>query len=134
MLEETLARARDWARRVKREVRALWIAARDRRTPWYARLLAGVVVAYALSPIDLIPDFVPVLGYLDDLILLPLGVLLAVRLVPMPLMQEYRSAAAKLDDRPASKAGLALIIAIWLLVAGLTLWWLAGVVTVGALH
>jgi uncharacterized membrane protein YkvA (DUF1232 family) len=134
MLEQQLARARDWARRVKREVRALWIAARDRRTPWYAHLLAGAVVAYALSPIDPIPDIVPVLGYLDDLILLPLGVLLAVRLVPMPLMQEYRSAAAKLDDRPTSKAGLALIIAIWLLVAGLTLWWLAGVVTVGALR
>jgi uncharacterized membrane protein YkvA (DUF1232 family) len=134
MLEQTLSRARDWARRVKRGVRALWIAARDRRTPWYARLLAGLVVAYALSPVDLIPDFVPVLGDLDDLILLPLGVLLAVRLVPMPLMQEYRSAAAKLDDRPTSRAGLALIIAIWLLIAGLTLWWLAGVVTVGSLH
>ena len=91
-------------------------------------------MAYALSPIDLIPDFVPVVGYLDDLILLPLGILLAVRLVPMPLMQEYRSAAAKLDDRPTSKAGLALIIAIWLFVAGVTLWWLAGVVTVGSLH
>ena len=134
MLEQRLARARDLARRVRREVRALWIAARDRRTPWYARLLAGVVVAYALSPIDLIPDFVPVLGYLDDLILLPLGVLLAVRLVPMPLMQEYRSAAAKLNDRPTSKAGLALIIAIWLLAAGVTLWWLATVVTDGSLH
>ena len=80
-------------------MRALWIAARDRRTPWYAKLLAGAVVAYALSPIDLIPDFVPVLGYLDDLILLPLGILLAVRLVPKPLMQEYRSAAAKLTGR-----------------------------------
>jgi uncharacterized membrane protein YkvA (DUF1232 family) len=134
MLEQRLARARDLARRVKREVRALWIAARDRRTPWYARLLAGVIVAYALSSIDLIPDFVPVLGYLDDLILLPLGVLLAVRLVPTPLMQEYRSAAAKLNDRPTSKAGLALIIAIWLLAAGLTLWWLAAVLTDGSLH
>jgi uncharacterized membrane protein YkvA (DUF1232 family) len=134
MLEQRLARARDLARRVKREVRALWIAARDRRTPWYARLLAGVVVAYALSPIDLIPDSVPVLGYLDDLVLLPLGILLAVRLVPMPLMQEYRSAAAKLNDRPTSKAGLALIIAIWLLLAGLTLWWLAAVLTDGSLH
>ena len=134
MLEQRLARARDLARRVKREVRALWIAARDRRTPWYARLLAGVVVAYALSPIDLIPDFVPVLGYLDDLILLPLGVLLAVRLVPMPLMQEYRSAAAKLNDRPTSKAGLALIIAIWFLFAGLALWWLEAVLTDGSLH
>jgi uncharacterized membrane protein YkvA (DUF1232 family) len=105
-------------------VRALWIAARDRRTPWYAKLLAGAVAAYALSPIDLIPDFVPVLGYLDDLILLPLVILPAVRLVPKPLMQEYRVAAALLDDRPASKAGLALIIAIWLCVAGFTLWWL----------
>ena len=124
MLGRSFTRAREWARRVRRDVRALWIAARDRRTPWYAKLLAGAVVAYALSPIDLIPDFVPVLGYLDDLILLPLGILLAVRLVPKPLMQEHRAAAARLDERSASKAGLALIVAIWLCVAGVTLWWL----------
>jgi uncharacterized membrane protein YkvA (DUF1232 family) len=121
MLGRSFTRARDWARGVRRDVRALWIAARDRRTPWYAKLPAGAVVAYALSPIDLIPDFVPLLGYLDDLILLPLGILLAVRLVPKPLMQEYRTAAARLEDRPASKAGLTLIVAIWLCVAGLTL-------------
>ena len=124
MLRRSFTRAREWARRVRRDVRALWIAARDRRTPWYAKLLAGAVVAYALSPIDLIPDFVPVLGYLDDLILLPLGILLAVRLVPKPLMQEYRAAAARLEDRRASKAGLAVIVAIWLCAAGLALWWL----------
>ena len=106
MLERTLASGRTWARRVRRDVRALWIAARDPRTPWYAKLLAGAVVAYALSPIDLIPDVVPVLGYLDDLVLLPLGILLAVRLIPGPLMAEYRAAAAALDERPASVTGL----------------------------
>ena len=87
-------------------------------------VVAAAVAAYALSPIDLIPDFIPVLGLLDDALIVPLGVLLAVRLVPKPLMQEYRAAAARLDDRPASRAGLVLIIAIWLCVAGLALWWL----------
>jgi uncharacterized membrane protein YkvA (DUF1232 family) len=70
-----LARARLWARAIKRDVHALWLAARDPRTPWYAKLLALVVAAYALSPVDLIPDFIPVLGYLDDLVLVPLGIL-----------------------------------------------------------
>ena len=124
MLERTLASGRTWARRVRRDVRALWIAARDPRTPWYAKLLAGAVVAYALSPIDLIPDVVPVLGYLDDLVLLPLGILLAVRLIPGPLMAEYRAAAAALDERPASVTGLVFVIAAWLCLSGLALWWL----------
>ena len=125
MLERRFARVRDWARALRRDVRALWIAARDRRTPWYAKLLAGAVVAYALSPIDLIPDFVPVLGYLDDLILLPLGILLTVRLIPEPLMDEYRAAAVELEGRPTSIAGLAIIVALWLCLAGLALRWLA---------
>ena len=119
------ARARDWARRVKRDVLALGIAATDPRTPWHAKLLAATIVAYALSPIDLIPDFVPVLGYLDDLIILPLGILLAVRLVPADLMEEYRAAATRLGNRPASKAGMVAILAIWLASAGLAVWWLA---------
>ena len=119
-----LVRARDWARQVKRDVHALWIAVRDPRTPWYAKLLAGAVVAYALSPIDLVPDFVPVLGYLDDVIILPFGILLAVRLVPHDLMKEYRAAAMRLEGRPASKAGLLAVLAIWLGLAALTIWWL----------
>ena len=119
------ARAKDWARRIKRDVRALWIAARDRRTPWYAKLLAWAVVAYALSPIDLIPDFVPILGYLDDLIILPLGIMLAVRLVPEALMAEYRAAATRLEDRPTSKAGMVAVLAIWLCLSGWAIWTLA---------
>ena len=87
-------------------------------------MLAGAVVAYALSPIDLIPDFVPVLGYLDDVIILPFGILLAVRLVPDDLMNEYRATAMRLEGRPASKAGMMAVLAIWLGLAGLTIWWL----------
>ena len=74
--------AKQWARSIKRDVVALWIAARDRRVPWYAKAAAGAVAAYALSPIDFIPDFVPVLGYLDDLLIVPLGIMLAIKLVP----------------------------------------------------
>ena len=77
-------RLRGWARDIKRDVHALYLSARDPRVPWYAKAVAVVVAAYALSPIDLIPDFIPVLGYLDDLILVPLGILLAVRLIPPP--------------------------------------------------
>jgi len=93
---------------------ALDLAVRDRRCPWYARLLATVVIAYALSPIDLIPDFIPVLGYLDDIIIVPLGILLAVKLIPAPLMDEFRQEAIRREDRPKSYAGLAIIAAIWI--------------------
>lgn len=118
-----LSRLRTWARALKRDVIALWIAARDRRTPWYAKLAAGAVAAYALSPIDLIPDFVPVLGYLDDVILVPLGIWLAVALVPAPLMAEFRAEAARRASRPKSAAGAVLVIAIWLAAAVLMLVW-----------
>ena len=91
-----MQRVRAWARRIKRDVVAVWIAARDRRTPGAARLLAAAVAAYALSPIDLIPDFIPVLGYLDDVVLVPLGILLVVRLVPPGLMAEFRAEAVRL--------------------------------------
>ena len=84
---------RAWARRLKRDVVALWIAARDPRTPLAAKLVAGAVAAYALSPIDLIPDFIPILGYLDDLIIVPAGIWLALRLIPASLMMEFRSQA-----------------------------------------
>ena len=106
-------RLKDWARAIQRDVIALWLAARDPRVPWYAKAVAGMVAAYALSPIDLIPDFIPVLGYLDDLIIVPLGILVAVKLIPEPVMAELRSKA--LDQRkPTSKAGPAAIIVIWI--------------------
>ncbi len=88
-----LNRAKQWARRVKRDVVALWIAARDPQTPWYAKALCVTVAAYALSPIDLIPDFIPVLGYLDDLVLVPIGIILAIRLVPPGIMAKCRADA-----------------------------------------
>jgi uncharacterized membrane protein YkvA (DUF1232 family) len=87
-----------WAKRVERDVIAVWLAARDPRTPWYTKVVAAGVAAYALSPIDLIPDFVPVLGYLDDLIIVPLGILLAINLIPRELMTEFRAKAVKIED------------------------------------
>lgn len=108
-----LDRAKQWARSIRRDVIAVWIAARDPRTPWHVKALAAVVAAYAFSPVDLIPDVIPVLGYLDDLLLLPLGILLVVRMIPPDLMAEYRQAAQQVATRPVSRAGLALIIGIW---------------------
>ena len=116
------ATLRSWARSLKRDVVALWLAARDRRTRKAARIVAALVAAYALSPIDLIPDFIPVLGYLDDLIVVPLGVLLAIRLVPPDLMAEFRREADGLGERPASRAGAAMVVALWLLSAAVLLW------------
>lgn len=118
-----LTRLRSWAGRVKRDILALWLAARDQRTPSLARLTAALVAAYALSPIDLIPDFIPVLGYLDDLLIVPLGIMLAIRLIPAPLMAEFRSRALQLSERPRSNAGIALVIFVWLAAAtGLWFW------------
>ena len=117
--------ARQWARRIKRDTYALYLAARDRRTPWYAKLFAACVVAYAFSPIDLIPDFIPVLGYLDDVIIVPLGIVLALKMIPADVMAECRAAAEA--DRPSSKprnyVGAAAIVAIWLLAAALAIRW-----------
>lgn len=95
----------------------MWLAARDPRTPMAAKLLAGAVAAYALSPIDLIPDFIPVLGLLDDLLLVPAGIWLVVRLIPEALMADFRERASALADRPRSTAGLVFVLALWTLVA-----------------
>lgn len=111
------------ARKLKRETLALWLALRDKRTPWYARVVTGLVVAYAFSPIDLIPDFIPVLGYLDDLILVPLGAALAIRLIPKDVMAECREQAKTLDEKPVSWLAAAGIIAIWLALATLAIAW-----------
>ena len=118
-----LRNARTWARSVKRDVVAIWIAARDPRVPWYAKLLAGAVAAYALSPIDLIPDFIPVLGYLDDVIIVPAGIMLTVRMIPDGLMAEFRAEAAKREGRPISRSGAAVIVLVWVAALALTLWW-----------
>jgi uncharacterized membrane protein YkvA (DUF1232 family) len=107
-------RLRTWARGIKQDVHALYLSARDPRVPWYAKAVALLVAAYALSPIDLIPDFVPVLGYLDDLVIVPLGILLAVKLIPPDILAEHRATAARASERPRSRAAMAVIVAIWL--------------------
>lgn len=117
-----LARLKQWAHAAKRDVVALWIAARDPRTPRGAKLLAGAAAAYALSPNDIVPDFIPVLGYLDDLILVPLCVWLAVKLVPRPLMDEFRVKAEALDKRPSSPAAGRVIILFWIAVMAVLFW------------
>jgi len=111
------------ARTIKNEVFALVIAYRDPRTPWYAKTWALVVVAYALSPIDLIPDFIPLLGYLDDLILLPLGVALAVKLIPAGVMEEARLAATQAEGSQAGRVGGVVIALVWILLFGLAIGW-----------
>lgn len=113
---------KDWAKTLKRDAIALWIAARDGRTSLAARLLAGAVAAYALSPIDLIPDFIPVLGLLDDLVLLPLGIWLVLRLIPPALMEAYRREAAERVVRPVSRTAAIGIVALWLAAALGTAW------------
>src|SRR3954466_3744467 len=105
---------RDWARTIRRDVVAVWIAARDPRVPWYAKTLALAVAAYALSPIDLIPDFIPIVGYLDDLVIVPLGILLVVKLVPTELMAEFRTEAVRREAKPRSLAAAAVFVAIWI--------------------
>lgn len=119
-----LQRLKDWARVLKRDVHALYLAARDSRTPWYAKAFALAIAAYALSPIDLIPDFIPVLGYLDEVILLPLAILWAVRLVPPDAMAEHRAAAIRAEGQPVSHVGAVLIVTVWVLTAVALLWWL----------
>ena len=115
--------AKRWAREIKRDVVALYIAGRDPRTPWHAKVVAVAVVAYAISPIDLIPDFIPILGYLDDLIIVPLGIMLAVRLIPVDLMAELRHAASERGRLPAHWAGAAAIVAIWLVALAAVTYW-----------
>ena len=109
-----------WAGRLKSETHALYLAYRDPRVPWYAKLFAALVVGYAFSSIDLIPDPIPVLGYLDDLILVPLGVALAVRMIPEDVLSESRQKAREMverGERPVSRAAAAVIVVLWLALA-----------------
>jgi len=117
-----------WAKRIKRDGVTLWFAGKHARTPWYAKALGVFVVAYALSPIDLIPDFIPVLGYVDDVILLPGLIWLAIRLLPPDVLADCRSQADKWiqtkGSKPSSRVGAVLIIFLWLTL-GTALWfWL----------
>ncbi|MGD8989734.1 MAG: YkvA family protein [Syntrophobacterales bacterium] len=114
---------KEWARHLKKETYALYFAYRDPRVPWYAKLLVAFVVAHTFSPIDLIPDFIPVLGYLDDLIITPLGLALAIRLIPTEVMTEARIKAESkiVEGKIVSRVGLLIVISIWLSVLILVL-------------
>ncbi len=112
-----LSALRARARALKREMVALYLAGRDPRTPWPARLVAALVVGYAFSPIDLIPDFIPVLGLLDDLVLLPLGVALVLRMIPDAVMADARTRAETIADRPTSRVAAVVIVLVWLFLA-----------------
>lgn len=105
------------AHRIRVEAHAVYLAARDSRTPLPARLLGLLVAAYALSPIDLIPDFIPVLGLLDDALLIPLGVWLFEKMVPPALMTEHRATAEAAARRPVSAIGVLIVVAIWAAIA-----------------
>ncbi|MEW5988327.1 MAG: YkvA family protein [Chloroflexota bacterium] len=114
-----------WGQRVRQlkgETVALYLACKDPRVPWYARLWVAIVVGYALSPIDLIPDFIPVLGHLDDLVLIPVGVVLAMKLIPAPVLADCRARAqAELaQNKPINRAAAVIVIAIWLALAVFT--------------
>ena len=116
-------RIKIWALALKRDTYAVYLAARNPDTPWYVKVLAAVVAAYAFSPIDLIPDFIPILGYLDDLILVPLGIWLVVSLIPEQAMAEYRARASEVMQRPhGGKIAAIAIILIWILGATLLCW------------
>lgn len=118
-----LATLRSAARRIKRDVLTVYFVARDPRTPLPVRLLALCIAAYALSPIDLIPDFIPVLGYLDDVILLPLGIVLVIRLTPVEVLEASRAKADQMAAKPTSLAAAVAIVAIWLVCGvGLGYW------------
>lgn len=116
-----VGKLKDWARTIKRDVHAIYLAARDPRTPWYAKALALCVAGYALSPIDLIPDFIPVLGYLDDLVIVPLGILAVVKMIPPEVLAEHR-AAALAGERPVSRTAALVIVCIWAASIALTAW------------
>jgi uncharacterized membrane protein YkvA (DUF1232 family) len=123
------SKVKDWARRLKRDVVALWFARKDPRTPWLAKAVALFTAGYALSPIDLIPDFIPVLGFFDDAIILPGLIWLVLRMVPADVMADCREKAerwfASGNGKPVSKAGAAAIVALWLALA-VWLWFAFG--------
>ncbi len=105
------------ARRIRVDAHAAWLSARDKRAPWYARAFGLLITAYALSPIDLIPDFIPILGLLDDIILVPIGIWLFVKMLPPGLFAEHRAIAAAAAERPGSAWGAAIVVTVWILAA-----------------
>jgi uncharacterized membrane protein YkvA (DUF1232 family) len=123
-------RWKQWAHRLKTETYALYYAYKDPRVPWYAKLLAAFVVAHTLSPIDLIPDFIPILGYVDDLIITPLGLALVLRMIPEKVMMDARQKAAlsmEKSDR-AGRVGMIIVLCIWAVTAILVIFWLIKII------
>jgi len=124
---------KQWAARIRRDTLALWFAIRDKRTPLWLRLLGYLIIAYALSPIDLIPDFLPLIGYLDELILLPAGLWLMIKFMPSDILANGRARAedwlAKGQQRPRSKLGAIIVIVIWITVG----WWLVAIFSPSAI-
>jgi uncharacterized membrane protein YkvA (DUF1232 family) len=116
------ARLKQWARNVRRDTYAVGLAARDPRVPWYAKLLAVVVAGYALSPLDLIPDFIPVVGFVDDVILVPLGIMLVVKLVPAEILEEHRAHAQRAIDLPKNRIGAVVLICLWIAAVSFSVW------------
>ena len=132
-MKSALQRISEWARVVKRDVLVVYLVARDSRVPWPVKMLAAAVAAYALSPIDLIPDFIPVVGYLDDLVIVPLGILAVVKLVPAEVLAELREEAARrLAARPRSWAGAAVIVVLWLVLLAIVVRWLVSLLPVSS--
>ena len=123
-----LERLKRWAGKLKVETYALYLAYRDPRVPWYARVFAALVVGYAFSPIDLIPDPIPFIGYLDDLILVPLGIALAIRMIPAEVVAECREKAKELSKKPVNRVAAVVVVAVWLALAALGVYLVAGVV------
>ena len=123
-----LERLKRWAGRLKVETYALYLAYRDPRVPWYARAFAALVVGYAFSPIDLIPDPIPVIGYLDDLILVPLGIALAIRMIPAEVLAECREKAKELSKKPVNRVAAVVVVTVWLALAALAVYLVVGVV------
>ncbi|MBS1230702.1 MAG: hypothetical protein H6R17_3979 [Proteobacteria bacterium] len=123
-----LEKLKQRALRLRAEVFALYLAARHPDTPWYAKLLVAAIVAYALSPIDLIPDFIPIVGYLDDLVLIPMGIAFAIKIIPPPVLAECRARAQEfiVNGQPVSRVAGAIIVVIWLLIAVSCVAWAYG--------
>jgi uncharacterized membrane protein YkvA (DUF1232 family) len=117
-----MSRAKTWARALRRDAHAIYLASRDPRVPWTVKLLAIAVAGYALSPIDLIPDFIPVLGVLDDLIIVPLGIWLVIALIPEDVIREHRAVASAAAERPVSRTAAIIIVALWISGAALLGW------------
>jgi uncharacterized membrane protein YkvA (DUF1232 family) len=124
MFKELIAKLKEAARSIKHDVMTVYFAARDPRTPLLVRLLALAIAAYALSPIDLIPDFIPILGYLDDLVLLPFGILLVIKLTPTIVIEASRAKANEVISNPTSNIAAAMIVGLWVSFAIGCAYWL----------